>query len=260
MTENNNQDTVENSTSVENAQVETNQNESTTSWLDSIEDTELRNSKSLQDFKNIGNLAKGYVNLVKKLGQPKEPEKYEADQYNYEFGEEYTPHEGIYKSFTDKAIELGINPNHFKEFIKTYVDSEQQAINDFNKEREALNEEFTSQLKEEWGNDYSKNLEKAENLWTKFAPESADKMFSKMTPEMKGAVAKAMFNISKTMSDSHVEAPNRQQDLTKEEIQNKIDEIRNDRSHAYFNASHKDHKKANEYMTNLYLEKAKLND
>lgn len=257
MTENNNQDIVENPTSAENAQVETTQNELPTSWLDSIEDTELRNSKSLQDFKNVGNLAKGYVNLVKKLGQPKEPEKYEADEYNYEFGEDYKPHEAIYKSFTDKAIELNIKPNDFKELIKTYVDSEQQAINVHNKEQEALNEEFTSKLKEDWGNDYSKNLEKAENLWTKFAPENADKMFSKMTPEMKGAVAKAMFNISKTMSDSHVEAPSRQQDLTKEEIQNKIQEIRNDPSHPYFNASHKDHKEANEYMTSLY---SKLNN
>tara|TARA_S200002703_G_scaffold96071_3_gene83059 strand:+ start:7073 stop:7855 length:783 start_codon:yes stop_codon:yes gene_type:complete len=260
MTENNNQNSTENPTSAENAQVETTQNESTTSWIDKIQDNELKNSKSLSNFKDVDALAKSYVNLEKKLGQPKEPEKYEVDQYNYEFGDDYKPHEGIYKNFTDKAIELGVNPDAFKELISTYVDSEQQAINDFNKEQETLNEEFTSKLKEDWGNDYSKNLEKAENLWTKFAPENADKMFSKMTPEMKGAVAKAMFNISKTMSDSHVEAPNRQQDLTKEEIQNKIDEIRNDKSHPYFNASHKDHKEANKHMTNLYLEKAKLND
>ncbi len=257
MTEVNNQDSIENSTSAENAPVETTQNDSKTSWIDNIQDSELKNSKSLSNFKDVEGLAKSYVNLEKKLGQPKEPEKYEADQYNYEFGEGYKPHEGIYKNFTDKAIELGVKPDAYKELINTYVDSEQQAINDFNKEQETLNEEFTGKLKEDWGNDYSKNLEKAENLWTKFAPENADKMFSKMTPEMKGAVAKAMFNISKTMSDSHVEAPNRQQDLTKEEIQNKIQEIRNDRNHPYFNASHKDHKEANRYMTSLY---SKLND
>tara|TARA_Y100000401_G_scaffold29233_3_gene21305 strand:- start:10084 stop:10845 length:762 start_codon:yes stop_codon:yes gene_type:complete len=248
MTENNNQDIVENPTSAENAQVETNQNESTTSWMDKIQDNELKNSKSLSNFKDVEGLAKSYVNLEKKLGQPKEPEKYEADQYSYEFGEDYKPHEGIYKNFTDKAIELGVNPDAFKELIKTYVDSEQQAINDFNKEQEALNEEFTSKLKEDWGNNYSKNLEKAENLWTKFAPESADKMFSKMTPEMKGAVAKAMFNISKTMSDSYVEAPNRQQDLTKEEIQNKINAIYSDKNHPW----HKGTKQGLEEMNELY--------
>ena len=233
MTESNNQNNTANPTGAENAQVETTQNESTTSWIDNIQDSELKNSKSLSNFKDVEGLAKSYVNLEKLLGQKREPEKYEADQYNYEFGEDYTPHEAIYKNFTDKAIELGVKPDAFKELIKTYVDSEQQAINDFNKEQEALNEEFTSQLKEDWGNDYSKNLEKAENLWTKFAPENADKMFSKMTPEMKGAVAKAMFNISKTMSDSHVEAPNRQQDLTKEEIQNKINAIYSDKSHPW---------------------------
>lgn len=248
MTENNNQNNTANPISAEIAQGETTQNESTTSWIDNIQDNELKNSKSLNNFKDVEGLAKSYVNLEKKLGQPKEPEKYEADQYNYEFGEDYTPHEGIYKNFTDKAIELGVNPDAFKELIKTYVDSEQQAINDYNKDQEKLNEEFTSQLKEDWGNDYSKNLEKAENLWTKFAPENADKMFSKMTPEMKGAVAKAMFNISKTMSDSHVEAPNRQQDLTKEEIQNKINAIYSDKSHPW----HKGTKQGVEEMNELY--------
>ena len=246
MTEVNNQDNAENPTSAENAQVETTQNESTTSWIDNIQDSELKNSKSLSNFKDVDALAKSYVNLEKKLGQPKEPEKYEADQYNYKFGEDYKPHEGIYKNFTDKAIELGVNPDAFKELIKTYVDSEQQAINDFNKEQETLNEEFTSKLKEDWGNDYSKNLEKAENLWTKFAPESADKMFSKMTPEMKGAVAKAMFNISKTMSDSHVEAPNRQQDLTKEEIENKIKAIYSDKSHPWHDGTREGLQEMNE--------------
>jgi hypothetical protein len=248
MTEANNQDNTENSTSAENVPLETTQNESTTSWIDNIQDSELKSSKSLSNFKDVEGLAKSYVNLEKKLGQPKEPEKYEADQYNYEFGEDYKPHEAIYKSFTDKAIELGVKPDAYKELIETYVKSEQQAINDFNKEQEALNEEFTSKLKEDWGNDYSKNLEKAENLWTKFAPENADKMFSKMTPDMKGAVAKAMFNISKTMSDSHVEAPNKTQDLTKEEIQNKIKAIYSDKNHPW----HKGAKEGLEEMNELY--------
>jgi hypothetical protein len=248
MTEANNQNNTENSTSAENVPLETTQNESTTSWIDNIQDSELKSSKSLSNFKDVEGLAKSYVNLEKKLGQPKEPEKYEADQYNYEFGEDYKPHEAIYKSFTDKAIELGVKPDAYKELIETYVKSEQQAINDFNKEQEALNEEFTSKLKEDWGNDYSKNLEKAENLWTKFAPENADKMFSKMTPDMKGAVAKAMFNISKTMSDSHVEAPNKTQDLTKEEIQNKIKAIYSDKNHPW----HKGAKEGLEEMNELY--------
>ncbi len=161
MTEVNNQDSIENSTSAENAPVETTQNDSKTSWIDNIQDSELKNSKSLSNFKDVEGLAKSYVNLEKKLGQPKEPEKYEADQYNYEFGEGYKPHEGIYKNFTDKAIELGVKPDAYKELINTYVDSEQQAINDFNKEQETLNEEFTGKLKEDWGNDYSKKFRKS---------------------------------------------------------------------------------------------------
>jgi hypothetical protein len=250
MTESNNQQNID-STSAENAPVETIQNESTTNWIDSIEDNEIKNYVKKAGYKDPQGLAKTAMHLEKKIGQPKEPEKYEAEQYNYEFGEDYKPHEGIYKSFTDKAIELNIKPDAFKQLIKTYVDNEQQAINDFNKEQEALNEEFTSKLKEDWGNDYDKNLEKAENLWTKFAPENADKMFSKMTPEMKGAVANAMFNISKTMSDSHIEAPNRQQDLTKEEIQNKIDAIYSDKNHPWHKGTSKGVKEMNELYDKL---------
>jgi len=68
-------DQVENTESVETAPVETsNETVNKTSFIDQITDEEIKDSKSLSNFKDINGLAKSYVNLEKKLGSPKEPE------------------------------------------------------------------------------------------------------------------------------------------------------------------------------------------
>ena len=71
------------------------------SFLDLITDEDLKSSKSLSNFKDINGLAKSYVNLEKKLGAPKEPEKYEAEQYKIEDIDES---DKILNTIKDKAI------------------------------------------------------------------------------------------------------------------------------------------------------------
>jgi len=221
-------DQIENTESVETTPVETN-NETVneTSFIDQITDEEIKGSKSLSNFKDINGLAKSYINLEKKLGSPKEPETFLPEDYSYELPENYNANEDLLNSVKEKAIELGVKPEAFKQLVKTFTSEESELLNNIQAESDAKITEMQEELKKEWGSAYDHNLKEAENTFQRFASESDQEAFANLTPEGQFAVAKIMHNVGKQIAEpTQGSIGNQKTTLTKENALTKINEIR----------------------------------
>ena len=221
-------DQVENTESVETAPVETsNETVNKTSFIDQITDEEIKDSKSLSNFKDINGLAKSYVNLEKKLGSPKEPESFAPEDYSYELPENYNANEDILNPIKEKAIELGVKPEAFKQLVETFVGKESEILGNMQAKSEAKITEMQEGLKKEWGAAYDHNLKEAENTFQRFASENDQEAFANLSPEGQLAVAKIMHNVGKQIAEpKQGSIGNQQTTLTKENALTKINEIR----------------------------------
>lgn len=216
-------------TSVENAPVENQDiSQNDTSWIESLSDAELKESKSLSNFKDVEALAKSYVNLEKKLGAPKEPEKYELDDYGYELPEGYQGNNEILDNIKGKAAELGVKPEAFKTLIEEFTSQEQDYIGKLQSEHQAelqkqIDEE-AKYLKEKHNLAPKDIIEKSRNAWGSFADERYKDLFNNLDRGTQLVVADMLNNISSKISEGSIGKQETYM-LTKQEAQNRIEEI-----------------------------------
>lgn len=204
------------------------------SWLDSITDQELKGSKSLANFKDIDGLAKSYIHLEKKLGQPQEPQvEYKAEDYSFDTPENYEANNDIMSAVQAKALEAGVKPEVFKQLAETFIGKESEIIQAMRQEQEQGLKETQESLKKEWGADYDKRLAKADETWQKLTEEGDDKILNSLDPNAKLAIAKLMDNISQKISEPHIGKQAGSPVLTKEEAKSKLEKIYSDPEHAY---------------------------
>jgi hypothetical protein len=228
-------DQIENASIAENAEtnIETN-------FLDQITDQEIKNSKSLSNFKDINGLAKSYVNLEKKLGSPKEPESYSPDDYIYNLPENYEANNDLLGLVKDKSIELGIKPEAFKELVETFTGKESEILQQSKSDNETKINNLQNSLKQDWGDSYETNLKVAEDTFKRFATESDQEGFAQLPPESQLAVAKIMHNVSQQIGESR-------QGKVANQIANPqetLDSIYSNSSHAYWDKTHPEHNNA----------------
>jgi len=197
------------------------------SFLDLITDEDLKSSKSLSNFKDINGLAKSYINLEKKLGAPKEPEKYEAEQYKIEDIDES---DKILNTIKDKAISMGLNPDNFKELVKTFKDQENEIIKQIEADNNTRIKEMEENLSQEWGNEYESNLKLADQTWQQFAPAEYDKLLENLPKDAQLAIAKTMFNIGSKVSNKSIGKLANNVDMTKQDALESIELIKKDTS------------------------------
>lgn len=200
------------------------------SFLDQITDEDLKKSKSLANFKDLNGLAKSYINLEKKLGAPKEPERYEEKDYTYQLPENYKVNEDLINPIREKAIELGVKPEAFKQLVETFTSKEHEILQQSEESVEAEIKALQDGLKKEWGESYDNNLKIAEDTFKRFATEEDQDRFTKLSPEGQLAVAKIMHNVSTKIGEGvQGKIGNAQTTLTREEALAKISEIRSNR-------------------------------
>lgn len=204
------------------------------SFLESITDEELKGSKSLADFKDINGLAKSYVNLEKKLGAPREPESFKAEEYTYNLPENYEANDDIMGVVKEKAVELGISPKNFGALIETFATKENEILASMQEEQQQSQKQFQDSLKEEWGASYEDKLKAADDTWRLVAPQEADSMLSQLPAEQQVVIAKVMDNIASKISEESIGKQNNNFNLTKDEASNKLAKIYEDSNHPYF--------------------------
>lgn len=241
-------------TSAESAPVETNNEVAQKSWIDSIADAELKESKSLANFKDIEALAKSYVNLEKKLGAPKEPEKFELDDYSYDLPENYEGNNEIIDNLKQKAAELGLKPEAFKTLVEDFTKQEMDYISKVQSDQQAeyqqqLDEE-AKYLKEKYNASPKDIIEKSRNAWGSFVDPRYKDLFNGLDQGMQLVVADMLNNISSKISEGSIGKQETYQ-LTRQEAQNKINDIYSNPSHAYFTGDTDTRRKIGEEIAKL---------
>lgn len=213
------------------------------SFIEMIQDPELKGSRSLANFKDLDGLAKSYINLEKKLGAPKEVEKYEPEAYKYDLPEDYTANNDIIATIKDKAIELGVKPEAFKALVETFAGKEKEAMealkSSSREEYQTQLDEETKYLKEKTKLNPNEIIEKSRSAWGSFADPRYKDVFNNLDQGTQLVVADLLNNISSKISEGSI---GKQQTnmLTKSEAQNKLDAIYSDPNHKYFTGDSKE--------------------
>ncbi len=249
----------------------------TKTWRDELITSEdLRNDPGLKDYKDIDGLVKSHVSLQKmmgnsfkrpeegadqsewdtfynKLGRPEKPEDYQYERptlpegVSYdEAGESEFLRLAHAEGFTQKQAAFALNL--YNERLKNaWID------NAGNQQRAGI--EAQTNLKKEWGGDYTKKMDMAQNAFKQFAtPE--DIAYMEKTGKGNDPVLLRMFaTIGERVMESEDITANNDDWLTSTTAKKEAQEIRTNSEHplnaAYFDKKHKDHGKAVERMEQL---------
>lgn len=213
-----------------NSEIETSNEVESKSIIDMITDEELKGSKSLSNFKDINGLAKSYIHLEKKLGAPKEPEKYEADKYTYDLPENYKANGNILDEVKSKAVELGLKPEAFKTLVETFTNKEMAFMLDESKKQE---EEFNNQLNAEkefikgkTGQEADKLIETSKGTWQKFVDPRYKDLFDNFDKGTQIVLADLMNSIASKVSEPNTGKQSLGSSISKAEALEKIEAIR----------------------------------
>ena len=149
---------------------------STGTWIDSIEDAELKGYVSNKGWSDPAELAKGYQNLEKLLGSekmpmPKGPEDAEGWIRVYDkLGRPVSPDgygikaaEGADPAFANSAMEkfhqLGLSEKQGQELANWWAEQSQGLVAQQQQQTEQNFEKQLAEVKTEWGDKYDENVE-----------------------------------------------------------------------------------------------------
>lgn len=240
-------------------------------WRQSLPE-ELRFNDGLSKFKDVGSVAKSYLELEKKLGSavsiPKDTDK--EDEWNNFYGkwgrpgkpEEYEfpklPEQlkiddqfgGSVKSLAHK---MGLNKRQFQQLVEWGSEQSLAMMNEQNKARETNQ----GKLKNEWGFTYNDKLEKAHKTLAMLVGFKEDHPFIKYLenssmgddPEF----LKFLYDVGTRLGeDTFVDSKTKTDVVEKDQAKQKINEIRADQKHPYWNEQDPRHGDAVREMDRLY--------
>lgn len=170
------------------------------SWRDSVPE-DIRNDPSMANFKDVGDLAKGYVNAQRLVGADKFalPNKnWTESQYaemwdrlgrpkthdGYRLPDGVKPADGV--PLTDEQLggakqlfhKLGLSEAQGQGILKFYVESVNGDFAKINQIKEQNYQSAISTLKQEWGDKYDTNVHVANQLLRQLGGEELSKYMS----------------------------------------------------------------------------------
>lgn len=183
----------DNTVVTDNESETTSNNEETSNWFDNLSDE----VKSMEGFdgikekiKDVDSLASAYINLQKHLGKKSEadlkiPDADASDEEKAEFFEKIgRPKEaGEYKWDTPEGFEvdsevlternaklheLGITQDQYQGIMDIYAEEVDRINGNWLQDEKQVISESEQALKEEWGNDYQKNIDGVAKMAEKF--------------------------------------------------------------------------------------------
>lgn len=234
--------------------------------------TPLQNSETLGKFKDVGSLASSYVELEKRMGSsvsiPKDtdkedvwngfyskwgrPEKHDAYAFP-EIPKELKIDDNFGGSVKALAHKMGLNQRQFNELVNWGVEQSQGILTEQQKTAET-NEKA---LKAEWGFGYSNKIEKAHKALAMLVGFKEDHPFLKYleTSAMGDSPEFLKFLLEvhdRFGEDGFVDSRTATQETERGDAQKKINEIRADAKHPYWNESDPRHADALKEMDKLY--------
>ncbi len=233
---------------------------------------EYRTSDSLAKFKDLGSLAKSYLDMEryvgstgrvpgqdakpeewatyhKHWGRPEKPEEYKApdDPYVKNMDEQFTG------SVRKLAHDLGLNQKQYTQMMLWGVEQ--------TKGLEAINAQLlgtaTKELENEWGFRFKDNTDRAHKTIAMLVDYKADHPFVKWLEstgnDNNPTVLRFFHDLSKRLGeDNFVTQQQKTQVSEQQEAQKKINEIMGDNKHPYFHGEMPGHKDAVAEVSRLY--------
>lgn len=227
-----------------------------TDWKASLPE-DIRSAPSIQNFKDISDLAKSYVHAQGKIGAKgvfvpgEKASDEEWGKYFKEIGvpdlEKYNvtvPKEAnadFVNKFKEIAAKGGLLPRQAQGLIEWYMKQEKEQITNFTQSRNQEREAHGAKLKKELGDSYDVSIKRAQNLVKEVGGEEMQQHLLKTgmasDPILTGFIVKlAKMNKEESLRGGDDSTSGN----TPEEIDNRITEMFSDP--AYLDASHPGHK------------------
>ena len=210
-----------------------------TNWLDSIQNQDLKNSKSLSNFKDVEGLANSYVNLEKKLGSHREEiakelnKTYTADDYKYTLPEELGDDKAVFDKIRVAGIEGNIKPEQLEDLLKTAIESRASLQKEAEQKTIQRSDEIVNALKKEWGDDYQGKVDNVKKLFNSYVNDEADRGFDKLSLGEQLGFVKFVEEITRGVTEKPVGLP-QQKNLTFEQANHMLENIRSNPQHKFY--------------------------
>jgi hypothetical protein len=242
-------------------------------WRDDLPE-ELQGVKTLEKFKDINGLAKSYVETEKyfegairipkegasdeewsnyygKLGRPDTPEDYDFAKTELPEGMNYDT--DFEKGFLARAHKNGFNNDQVKDMYDWYNDATKGAYVDNQVSTQNSEQKTEIELRADWGRQYDEKLAGVQRLVDKYASEE-DREYLNTGPGNDKKLVRMLDRIAKDHGEGrHLGDPKLNAFVDPESAQQAKDAFYNDTQSedykAYFDSSHKDHKKVMEMVS-----------
>ena len=219
---------------------------------------ELREHPSLSPIKDVGNLARSYVNAQKLIGAdkiplPKNPTDEELDSIYNKLGRPETasgyelPVDGnviteeIATQYADIAHTLRLTPQQAQGVLDYYKSSVAQTQEGLQQEAEKQAEKTALELQKEWGNEFESKVTLAKDVVEQFGNTELLQMkledgtlIGNHPAFIKAFAAMGDFKQTVTSEDT-VSDSTKNVNFTPAMAQQEIDSIMNDKQHVYWN-------------------------
>lgn len=155
--------------------------ENVNSDLSQLLSEELKEVKSLQNFKDVDGLAKSYVHLNGLLGKkfdeltPDELDSYYNKLGRPESAEEYnlpdSPQEDMVKWYKEKAYDAGLSQEQTRKLMDSYMEIEQLKMKEYQQQQETTTAQWIEEIKADFGPAFDKRLDIAKKAVTAYGGE-----------------------------------------------------------------------------------------
>ena len=236
---------------------------------------ELKAEKSLESFKDIGGLAKSYVEAQKmiggsvrlpkddakpeewesfyrKLGKPEKPEEYGITK-PADIPPGVTWNDDLTKWFVSSAHAAGLNKSQVQKIINGWNEMESSKAHAMTKEIGAQ----IAKLQESWGDQFQGRVELGLRGVEKLLPGEDGKKFKELMDSTglgnHPLILKYAYAVGNMLKeDGYILGDGSGGAMSKDNIQAKIDAINSDPKHPYWDETNPGHKSAVEEMSKLF--------
>lgn len=225
---------------------------------------EIRKDPAISVFKNVSELAKGYVETKKMVGGIKKaPDK--SDDYKFTSLQNLHPNlksDGITSALKGVFHKAGLH-NEAADVVQQEVLSIlSQGMAKSDQDKTELIKKNETSLRQEWGADYDKKLDQVAKILARAGGDEAIKNTSEVAKSLGGSpmLLKALGKIVGLLSEDSIGSLGDTGDKPvndKVQAQARISEIINMKPNPIIDEKHPDHKKVKEEWDNLHLFLAK---
>jgi len=242
------------------------------SFLETLPE-DLRQEPSLQNFRNVEDMAKSLVHAQKmvgadkisipgkhateddwkqvysKLGVPESPEGYEV-KYEVQEGASDQP----VKEFVSQAHKLGLLPHQAQGILDYYSSLESQGRDELQKQAELSKVNSEQELRKEFGLAYDSKVQKANQVFKNFFADDMAEMKLQDGTSLGNhpAFIKALSGLSDKFSEDNLGTGQEENSgITPVQAEKEISKILGDKDHPYWNKNHPNHQAAVEEVFQL---------